>query len=219
MKTVYGLIGAGGFGREVMPLVQAQLARELRSETAELYFVVESPVRDAVVNGVPVISLDEFLVKPAPRHFNIAIGRSDARERISRLCEARSAIPFAVTAANAVALAANRIGAGAILAPFSTITANVSVGRYFHLNIYAYVAHDCRIGDFVTFAPGVKCNGNVRVDDHAYIGAGAILLPGQPGVPLVIGAGAVVGMGAVVLRSVPPGVTVVGNPAAIVKAG
>jgi hypothetical protein len=36
---------------------------------------------------------------------------------------------------------------------------------------------------------------------------------GKPGAPLVIGKGAVVGMGAVVTKSVPAGATVVGNPA------
>ena len=45
------------------------------------------------------------------------------------------------------------------------------------------------------------------------IGTGAVLRQGQPGQPLVIGRGAVVGMGAVVTKSVPPGATVVGNPA------
>lgn len=65
----------------------------------------------------------------------------------------------------------------------------------------------------MTFAPGVKCNGNVVIEDHAYIGAGAVIKQGKPGEPLVIGRGAVVGMGAVVTKSVPPGVTVVGNPA------
>jgi hypothetical protein len=69
------------------------------------------------------------------------------------------------------------------------------------------------IGDFVTFAPGVKCNGYVHIEDHAYIGTGAILRQGKPGDPLVIGRGAVVGMGAVVTKNVPAGVTVVGNPA------
>jgi len=57
------------------------------------------------------------------------------------------------------------------------------------------------------------CNGNVHVEDYAYIGAGAVIKQGSPSAPLVIGRGAVVGMGAVVTKSVPPGVTVVGNPA------
>ena len=73
------------------------------------------------------------------------------------------------------------------------------------------------IGDFVTFAPGVKCNGNVVIEDHAYIGAGAVIKQGQPGAPLGIGHGAVVGMGAVVTKSVPAGATVVGNPARVMN--
>ena len=38
---------------------------------------------------------------------------------------------------------------------------------------------------------------------------------GSPDSPLVIGAGAVVGMGAVVTKSVPAGAVVIGNPARI----
>ena len=87
-------------------------------------------------------------------------------------------------------------------------------GRFFHLNIYSYVAHDCRIGDFVTFAPDVHCNGAVIIEDYAYIGTGAMIKQGTPDKPIVIGRAAVVGMGAVVTKSVAPFTTVVGNPAA-----
>ena len=109
------------------------------------------------------------------------------------------------------------IGEGALLCPFVTLTSNIRIGRYFHANIYSYVAHDCVIGDFVTFAPAVKCNGNVVIEDHAYIGTGAVIKQGKPGEPLVIGRGAIIGMGAVVTKSVAPGMTVVGNPARPLK--
>ena len=106
-----------------------------------------------------------------------------------------------------------KIGEGAILTAFVTLTSNIRIGRYFQANIYSYVAHDCVIGDFVTFAPCVRCNGNVHIEDHAYIGTGAIIKQGNPGRPIRIGRGAVVGMGAVVTKDVPAGLTVVGNPA------
>jgi acetyltransferase-like isoleucine patch superfamily enzyme len=106
-----------------------------------------------------------------------------------------------------------QVAEGAILCPFVTLTSNIRIGRHFHANLYSYVEHDCVVGDFVTFAPAVKCNGNVRIEDYAYLGAGAVIRQGKPGQPLVIGRGAVVGMGAVVTKDVPPGATVVGNPA------
>lgn len=118
-----------------------------------------------------------------------------------------------VKAANASILDDVVLGEGSILCGFTQMTSNIRIGRYFHANIYSYVAHDCVIGDFVTFAPGVKCNGNIHIDDHAYVGTGAILKQGTPDKPLRIGRGAVIGMGAVVTKDVAPGETVVGNPA------
>jgi len=109
------------------------------------------------------------------------------------------------------------LAAGAALSPFVSITSNIKIGKCFHANLYSYVEHDCVIGDYVTFAPGVKCNGNIHIEDHAYIGSGAVIKQGTPDQPLVIGKGAVVGMGAVVTKSVPAGVTVVGNPARILE--
>ena len=97
------------------------------------------------------------------------------------------------------------------------LTSNLSIGKFFHCNIYSYVAHGCVVGDFVTLAPGVMLNGNVRVEDHAYIGTGAIIKQGTPQNPLVIGKGAVVGMGAVVTKDVEPYTTVIGNPARLFK--
>ena len=124
---------------------------------------------------------------------------------------------FEARAANVVQLDEVAIGPGAILCPFVTLTSNIQIGQHFHANLYSYVEHDCVIGNFVTFAPGVKCNGNVHIEDHAYIGTGAVIKQGKPGAPLVIGKGAVVGMGAVVTKSVPAGATVVGNPARVME--
>jgi len=52
----------------------------------------------------------------------------------------------------------------------------------------------------------------VRIKSEAFIGAGAIVLPG-----VVVGAKSTVGAGAVVTRDVPDGATVAGNPAQPLK--
>ena len=209
----YALIGAGGFGREVMPLVLAQLHREIAAKQAEVYFVVEGEVNGSHANGVRVISLNKYCDMPGEKFFNIAIADSMTRERIAANCESVGIMPFSIRAGASHDMSHNEIGDGAILCAYTIVTVNARIGRFFHSNIYSYVAHDCTIGDFVTFAPGVCCNGNVAIGDHAYIGTSAVIKPGSHGKPLVIGRGAVVGMGAVVTRDVPAGTTVVGNPA------
>lgn len=209
---LYGIVGAGGFGREVMPVAQQMLAARHAPGEFEAVFVVEFGAT-APVNGHRVLSAEAFLAAGGERRFNIAIADHAARRRIAEQFRAGGATPFDVIAPNSVQLAGNTIGEGAILCPFSMVTSNATIGRFFHANIYSYVAHDCVIGDFVTFAPGVMCNGRVRIEDHAYIGTGVVLREGSAQRPIVIGAGAVVGMGAVVTKSVPPGATVVGNPA------
>jgi sugar O-acyltransferase (sialic acid O-acetyltransferase NeuD family) len=217
-KTLYGLIGAGGFGREVIPLLRQQLATKIAAGEAMLAFVVENDAFKSInqpteINGIPIISLDAFIAFSGGRFFNVAIADSAARERIATECLAHGARPMTICAENALSLHDNEIGVGAILCPFTIVTANAHIGRFFHANIYSYVAHDCVIGDFVTFAPKVSCNGNVRIEDHVYVGTGALIKQGSLAKPLVIGRGAVIGMGAVVTRDVPPGTTVVGNPA------
>ena len=212
MKQV-AIFGASGCGRGVMPLVRQQWPP--CGEPHQLVFVDDNPPA-AECNGHKVMTYAEWLAQPATsQHINIAIANSAVRQKLVERCNADGVQFFEVRAANVVQLYDVQLGEGAILSPFVTLTSNIRIGRHFHANLYSYVEHDCVIGDYVTFAPGVKCNGNVVVEDHAYIGTCAIIKQGQPGQPLVIGRGAVVGMGAVVTQSVPPGATVVGNPAKV----
>lgn len=213
MSAIYAIYGASGCGRGVLPVARDMLASGRLQGGAELVFVDD---REAgrEINGQRVLGYEQFRDDPRPvKQVCIAVANGAIRAQLAGRCAADGIDFFQVQAANVVVMDDCTIGPGAILCPFVTLTSNIRIGRHFHANLYSYVEHDCIIGDFVTFAPGVHCNGNVTIEDHAYIGAGAILRQGRPGEPLVIGRGAVVGMGAVVTRSVPPGVTVVGNPA------
>lgn len=214
MKQV-AVFGASGCGRSVMPLARSQWA--VSGAPHELVFVDDNPVAP-LVNGHHVLRYDEWLMRPASsRHINLAIANGAVREKLAHRCAADGIAFFEVRAAHVVQLDDVLLGEGAVLCPFVTLTSNIRIGKHFHANLYSYVEHDCTIGNYVTFAPGVKCNGNVVIEDHVYIGSGAVLKQGRPGQPLVIGRGAVVGMGAVVTKSVAPGTTVVGNPARLLN--
>lgn len=210
MKHLIGIYGASGFGREIMPL--ARLGVDTRE--TELVFIDDSPGLPEMLNGQRLLNWADFLAHAAAsKAVVVAIADSAVREKLTAQCIAAGVDLQSVTASNVVVGDNVEVGAGAILQAFVTLTADARIGQGFHANIYSYVAHDCVVGDFVTFAPGVMCNGNVHIESYVYIGAGAILKQGTPENPLVIGSGAVVGMGAVVTKSVPAGVTVVGNPA------
>lgn len=215
MTLLVGVYGASGCGRGLMPLVRAQLS----GKAARLVFI-DDACGPGSLNGHEVLDWETFLAAPAgERAACLAISDSMVRERLAARCAAHGVGLFEARASNVVQMDDVRIGPGACLSPFVTLTSNIRIGTCFHANLYAYVEHDCVIGDFVSFAPGAKCNGNIVIEDHAYIGAGAVIRQGRSGAPLVIGRGAVVGMGAVVLSSVPAGATVAGNPARLLARG
>jgi len=216
MTKIYAVYGASGCGRSLMPVAHQQLQRQ--NINAEIYFIDDSLIEEMTVNGHRALSYAAFKnLKADRKSVLIAIANSQIREKIAKKLEQDAIELWAVQADNVVRMDAIEISPGAALSPFVTLTSNIKIGKCFHANLYSYVEHDCIIGDYVTFAPGVKCNGNIHIEDHAYIGTGAVIKQGTPDKPLVIGKGAVVGMGAVVTKSVPPGVTVVGNPARILE--
>lgn len=210
-ETVIAVYGASGFGREIMPLVKAQY----HSTFSDVRFVfVDDGAESGELNGYPILDYASFIALGATNKFVVlAIANSTVREKLVAKCDEDDIGLLSIAADNAVILDEVEVGEGAILCHFTQLTSNIKIGKQFHANIYSYVAHDCVIGDYVTFAPGVRCNGNIHIEDHAYIGTGAIIKQGTPSKPLVIGKGAVVGMGAVVTKDVPPGVTVIGSPA------
>lgn len=205
-----GVYGASGFGKEVMPLVRQQFPNLNR----ENFVFIDDGDNTSPLNGYAVLTFAEFIkIDALHKKVTIAIANSSIREKLVQKLTDASIEHLDVKAGNIISLDEVTLGEGSILCPFVCLTSNIQIGKFFHANIYSYIAHDCTIGDFVTFAPSVKCNGNIIIEDHAYIGSGAIIKQGTPDKPLIIGKGAIVGMGAVVTKSVPPGITVVGNPA------
>ena len=207
MNTVYGIYGASGFGKEILSLVKEQFGCE-----SKIVFVDDGDVPNELLE-CDILNFEQFVNLKGQKKVTIAIANSKIREKLTLKCLENSFEIFDLKSSNSVVLDGVKMGAGSILCPFVTLTSDITIGKSFQANIYSYVAHDCVIGDYVTFAPAVKCNGNVHIGDHAYIGTGAIIHQGKPNRPLKIGKGAVIAAGAVVTKSVPDGMTVFGSPA------
>jgi sugar O-acyltransferase (sialic acid O-acetyltransferase NeuD family) len=193
------IYGAGGFGREVL--------HAARGDPREVVLMDDRP--GPPFDGVPVLPIDDLREDD---ELVIAIGDGAVRRRLAgRLSRFGQVLAPLSSIGRAVS-----IGEGAVICDYASINAGAHIGRHFQMNGYSFVAHDCVIGDFVTFAGAVQCNGNVHIGNDVTIGSGAIIMNGRSGKPLTIGEGAVIGIGSVVLRSVPPFSTVFGNPAKVV---
>lgn len=105
---------------------------------------------------------------------------------------------------------------------------NVTINRDCALYAsYMVEGVEIRIGNNVALSPHVRIYAathdytdlslpdtaaSVIIEDYAWIGGGAIILPG-----VTIGEGAVIGAGSIVSRSVPPYSVAIGNPARVIK--
>lgn len=212
MQQLIGVYGASGFGRQIMPLVKLQYS-DLDSSC---FVFIDDGSELVELNGHKVLSYNKFLEYPSSnKKATIAIANSQIRKLLSKKLAKDNIENIAVSSQTVVILDNDtvEISEGSILCSYVCLKVNIKIGKFFHANTYSYISHDCVIGDYVTFAPRVSCNGNIHIHDHAYIGTGAVIKQGTPDKPLIIGKGAIVGMGAVVTKDVPAGAVVVGNPA------
>ena len=198
--SLLGIYGAAGFGREIFPFV-----RQKANQNDSIVFIDDNIVQEAV-NGCSIVRVSEFFQNlTIEKYVSIAIANPQIRKNLDQEITKNGIRPLNVLGPFVSILDEVEIKDGHTLCGHVMITSNVKIGRCFHANMNSYVAHDCVIGDYVTFAPGVKCNGNVVIEDEVYVGTGAVIKQGTPDEPIVIGKGSFIGMGALVTKCIPPG--------------
>ena len=105
-----------------------------------------------------------------------------------------------------------RIGAHVEVGCFTTVCsgtiAPTTVGDYTKIDDHVHVSHNCRIGRNVIITACAEVSGSVVLEDGVWLGPNASIIQG-----VTVERDALLGIGAVALKSIPAGEVRVGNPA------
>jgi sugar O-acyltransferase (sialic acid O-acetyltransferase NeuD family) len=202
------ILGAGGFGRGILDVLDALNRQRARYQVLGFLDPDEHALGATDRPGCVVIGTDNDLASLDAR-FVISVASTTLREELDRAAArvGRHAVDALVHPTCSVGGDVD-LGAGTVLTAGVRIASNVVVGRHSHINFNSTIGHDAVLGDFVTVFPQVAISGYAVLEQGVTMGTGSSVIPG-----VGIGSGATVGAGAVVVRDVPPHVTVVGVPA------
>ena len=213
MKNNIFIAGTGGMAIDLTEFIEDNNEVLDKRSNIQGYFDIHDKEYNLYHYKAPFLGNENEFELAEDSQILLAIANGNLRKKLFNFFKLKKSIFPSFVHHSCFVSKRSIISEGAILCPFVTITSNAIIGVSFHAHIYSYVAHDCLIGDFVTFAPAVKCNGNVEIGDNVYVGTGVIIKQGKHGKPLKIGKNVVIEAGAYVTKDIPEGQTVFGNPA------
>ena len=200
------VVGAGGFGREVIEYVRDTFP----NDTHALAGVLDDrpdPSRIEALGWHYLGTVTAYVPGDRDR-FVVAIGEPRVRLRVARGLAARGARFLTVIHPRAYVAASARIGEGCVVAPFASVGAGAVLGAQVQVHFCASAAHDTIIGDGAALSPYAAVNGGAVLAEGVFLGTRATVNPLKQ-----VGAFAKVAAGSVVYRNVPAGSLVSGNPA------
>jgi sugar O-acyltransferase (sialic acid O-acetyltransferase NeuD family) len=210
------ILGTGGTAYDILQIVEAINAVAPKWEIAG--FLDDSRAPGSKFLGIEV--LGPLSAAPSFRgsKFILAIGSDlsfrDRPALIARTCLAREDFATLVHPRANVSRLAN-LGFGIHIGPGVSISGVACIDDHVAIWPLCAIGHDARIGAYSVLAPAACISGFVTIGKACYLGARCAVRQ-----RVILGDGAMAGMGAVVIDNVPPGGVVVGNPArALVKHG
>jgi sugar O-acyltransferase (sialic acid O-acetyltransferase NeuD family) len=205
------IIGARGFGREVYNL--AISCNGFNEEYIIKGFLDDkSEALDGFENYPPILSPVEEYVILKDDIFICALGSVIFKKKYSQIILDKGGEFITLIHPTALISINLKIGIGCIIGSFSVISCDIKIGNFVTIQPFSDLGHDVKVGDWCHINCYSFLGGFVQVEEEATINTGAIIHPDKE-----IGKSAIVGAGSVVIRNVPPNITVYGNPAIELK--
>jgi sugar O-acyltransferase (sialic acid O-acetyltransferase NeuD family) len=212
MKKVV-IIGAGGFGREVLDVFDAVNAVK---PTFDVQGFIVDPIHEPIgtlINDKPILGdFSWFKGKTKDVEAFCAIGAPEVRWKVVNRAKDMGVKFCNAIHPRAIITKWVEIGEGVVITAGCIFTNQIKVGSHVIVNLGCMIGHDVRIGSFVTLNPSANLMGNVVVDDGVAIQTGAVVTP-----RIHIGEWSVVGAGANVLKDIPANTLAYGNPCKVMK--
>ncbi len=200
MKPVV-VVGAGGFGRETLDVIQAINAVK---PTYHIIGVIddlpsERDLAQLAARGILHLGgIDDWLNDDDEADYSIAIGNPSARGDLVSSFETAGLSAATLVHSRAVIGSVTEIGRGTVVCAGVQISTNVRTGDHVHINANVTIGPDTVVESYVSIDPSATISGDCFIARRTFIGAGAVLLQG-----IRVGEGAAVGPGACVVRNVP----------------
>lgn len=212
MKKI-AIYGAGGFGREVLTLIND--INKINPQYQVIGFFDDGISKGTDVNGLSALGgINELNNVKEEVSVVLAIGNPETKKSILKKITNRL-VDFPTIIHPSVMIGDEKyvsIGQGCIICGGTIITTDIIINDFVILNLSCTVGHDTVIGRYSAFMPSVNISGEVQIGEGVYVGTGAKIIN-----QLSIGSDTIIGAGAVVAKDIPSSCTAVGVPAKVIK--
>lgn len=208
--------GTGGFGREVMFLIED--INKVENTWNVLGFLDDNAeIHRKIINGYPVLGGFDWIIshsKSRQIHVALGIGNPKTKEMLAKKLENLSSNIFFPSLIHPSVIISEHVelGKGNIICAGNILTCNIKLKDFVTINLSCTIGHDVVIEDFVTILPGCNISGNVHIKKRVEIGTNTAIIQG-----IEIGENTIIGAGATVVKSLPSNCTAVGTPAKPIK--
>jgi len=201
------IVGAGGFGREVLEWTVAAWP----SAQQKIAGFLSADLDDKLLPQLPIVAdPDDFTPLPGDGLL-LAIGIPDIRRRVAESLGARGANFLTLIHPTAIVAKSATIGTGSVLCPHAIVSDSASTGRCALLNYFSSVGHDASMGDFAVLSPYAALGGGSRLAEDGFLGMHAAIAPRR-----TVGRGSRVSANSVAMTDAAPFSLVYGVPGRVV---